>query len=256
MDLLDLLLHPTKAGQRYSPLTEGLTEGQARELRWIFSRVREGEHRARVQGERSYASQDAAVRHAYSKDASTLPKAIDQLIKRVPGAVVLPTTEAQLHELLDFAQNNSVPITPRGGGTQPYGGAVPTEGGVVADMRAFDEVLDVDAAKKEVRVQAGANWHDLEARLNEEDLSLRAEPLTAPFSTVGGWIATGGGGFGSHQYGTIRDIVTEVTVLTPDGERETWTGKDLDLAVGAHGATGVLLDAGIKVRDPAETGAA
>ncbi len=248
MDLLDLLMHPTKANQRYSPLTEPLTEGQAKELRWVFNRVREGEHRARVRGERNYASDDPVVCRAYARDASSLPSSVGKLIKGTPGAVVMPKDRGELRELTSFAQKGNVPLTPRGAGTGFFGGAVPAEGGVVVDMRAFDEVVEIDADAGRVVTQPGISWADLEARLNEEGLSLKATPFASPLSTIGGWVATGGGGFGSLKTGTVRDMLVEAKVVTPDGELVTYTGGDLDLVEGCCGTTGFIVQVTLDVQ--------
>lgn len=253
MDLLDLLMHPTKANQRYSPLTAPLTEGQAKELRWVFNRVREGEHRARVRGERTYASDDPVVCQAYARDASSFPDNLEMLIKGTPGAVVMPKDRGELAELTRFAENGNVPLTPRGAGTGFFGGAVPAEGGVVVDMRGFDEVVEIDTEAGRVVTQAGISWTDLEARLNEEGLSLKATPFASPLSTIGGWVATGGGGFGSLKSGTVRDMLVEAKVVTPDGELATYTGGDLDLVEGCCGTTGFIVEVTLDVQEHVET---
>ncbi len=255
MDLLDLLMHPTKANQRYSPLTDPLTEGQAKELRWVFNRVREGEHRARVRGERTYASDDPVVCQAYARDVSSFPSNVDALIKRTPGAVVMPKDRGELLELTRFAQKGNVPLTPRGAGTGFFGGAIPAEGGAVVDMRAFDEVVEIDTEAGRVTTQPGISWTDLEARLNEEGLSLKAHPFVSPLSTIGGWVATGGGGFGSLATGTVRDMLVEAKVVTPDGELVTYTGGDLDLVEGCCGTTGFIVEVTLDVEEHIEIAA-
>jgi len=247
--LLDLLLHPTKAARRYSPLHEGLTDGQENELLFMFNRVREGEHRAAVRDERTYASSDPAVCEAYASDSVAYPGGVDQLIKRTPGAVVLPKSESELVELIQFAQDNNVPVVPRGGGTSVHGGAVPTEGGVIADMRAFDDVLEVDEDDQIVRVRAGMTWQDLDERLAEHGLTTRCEPFAAQTSTIGGALAMGKAGFGSYSHGSIRDNVEEVELMTPELETETRRGADLDLVEGCQGSTGFITEATIRVQE-------
>jgi FAD/FMN-containing dehydrogenase/ferredoxin len=259
LKLLDLLMHPMKAARRYSPLQESLTEGQENELLWMFNRVREGEHRAAVRDERTYASNDPVVCEAYAEDSVSYPGAVDRLVKRQPGAVVLPTSESELLELIRFAQNNNVPVVPRGGGTSVHGGSVPVEGGVVADMRGFDDVLEVDEDDGTVRVRAGMTWGDLDDKLAEHGLRARAEPIEAPYSTIGGSLAMGKAGFGSYVYGSIRDNVVEAEVLGTDLEVHTRRGDELDLVDGCQGATGFVTEVEMRVQERSEltpTGAA
>lgn len=243
MQLVDLLMQPTKLARRYSPLREDLTEGQEQELLFMYNRVREGEHRDRIRDERTYASADPAVRAAYSEDSVAYPDSIDQLIKRTPGAVVLPREDGELLELLRFGQRNQVPIVPRGGGTSVHGGCVPVEGGVVADLRGMNEVHEVDPDEGTVTVEAGCTWLDLEDEVDAEGFSVRSMPDTAPQSTVGGAIAMDKADFGAFGHGSIRDQLVEVTLLTPDLEVVNVRGEDLDLVVGCQGATGFILDA-------------
>lgn len=247
MRFLDLLMEPTKAMRRYSPLQDDLTEGQENELLFMYNRVREGEHRARVRDERTYASADPVVREVYSEDSVPLPGDVDRLIKRTPGAVVLPREQGELVELVRFAQRNAIPLVPRGGGTSVHGGAVPVEGGIVADMRAMDEILEIDEDEGTVRVEGGITWQDLDDALAEHGLTVRSMPTMAPTSTVAGAIAMDKAAFGAFGHGSLRDALVEVELLTPDLERETLRGEDLDLVVGCQGASGFIVEATLDV---------
>ncbi len=249
MRFLDLLMEPTKAMRRYSPLQEDLTEGQENELLFMYNRVREGEHRMRVRDERTYASADPVVREVYSEDSVPLPGSVDRLVKRTPGAVVMPRKQGELLELLEFAKNNAVPLVPRGGGTSLHGGAVPVEGGVVADLRGMDRVLEIDEDEATVRVEGGITWLDLEETANEHGLSVPVMPETAPMSTLAGALAMDKSSLGTFGHGSLRDVVDEVTLLTPDLEERTLAGDDLDLVLGCQGRSGFILDAKIRLVD-------
>ncbi len=240
-------MEPTKAMRRYSPLQEDLTEGQENELLFMYNRVREGEHRSRIRDERTYASVDPVVREVYKEDSAPLPKSVDRLIKRTPGAVVMPRRHGELLELFKFAKANGIPLVPRGGGTSIHGGAVPIEGGIVADMRGMDHILEVDEDEATVRVEAGITWMDLEEELNEQGFSLPIMPETAPASTLAGAIAMNKSELGTFGNGPLRETIQSVTILTPDLEQETLTGQDLDLVLGCQGASGFILEATLDI---------
>lgn len=247
MRILDLLMDPMKARRRYSPLQEDLTDGQENELLFMYNRVREGEHRDRIRDERTYATADPAVREAYARDSVPLPDPVDQLIKRRPGAVVLPRDKGELLELLRFAERAQVPVVPRGGGTSLHGGSVPVEGGVVADLRGMDAVLEVDEDEQTVTVEGGITWQDLEEELASSGLSVPVEPETAPTSTVAGAVAMDKATWGTRLHGSLRDNLVEVELLAPDLAPETLRGEDLDLVVGCQGASGFITEVTLKL---------
>jgi|GEM_PF-3697270 len=234
MYLPELLLNPRKASLRMSPFTKELPGGQARKLEYYF-------------GDR--ASDDIGERVLYSRDASTPPGTLKMLLKRDAWAVVRPQVRGELYELLEYANVNSIPIVPRGSGTSGYGGSVPTEGGVVVDLRAFNKVLSVDKAAKLVRVESNVTFANLEKALRKQGLALRQYPTSFHAATVAGWVAQGGGGVGSLKYGPFSSDVVEVLLLAPDGTLHALKGPDLDLVNGAFGTTGFILEVVLKVRE-------
>lgn len=234
MDLVELALNPRKAMQRMSPFTNELPPGQVRRLEYFF-------------GDRAAA--DSAERAVYSKDASQPPSTLKMLLKRDAWAVVRPQVRGELLELIQFAVQNGVPIVPRGAGTSGYGGSVPTEGGVVVDMRAFRKIINIDAANKLVRVEANATFFQLDKALAEHGLTLRQYPTSYHAATLAGWLAQGGGGVGSLKYGPFRNDVAEVTILAPDGSLHVLTGDAIDIASETFGTAGFILEVVLKVRE-------
>ena len=235
MDLLELALNPRKANQRMSPFTNELPQGQARKLEYYF-------------GDR--ASADIAERVLYSRDAAEPPTTLKMLLKRDAWAVVRPNVRGELLELLNFAKQNGVPIVPRGAGTSGYGGSVPTEGGVVVDMRGFNKVLEVDKANKLVRVEGNVTFLQLEEALRAHGLALRQYPTSYHSATLAGWLSQGGGGIGSAKYGPFRNDIVNVRLLAPDAKE--WlmdTPADLDLVSDMHGAAGFILEIVLRVRE-------
>src|SRR5438067_1645616 len=123
-----------------------------------------------------------------SSCAATPPGTLNLLLKRSAWAVVRPQIRGELLELIEFATKNGVPIVPRGSGTSGYGGAVPTEGGVVVDMRAFNKVLKVDKGERTILCEANATFAQLEEVLRANGLALRQYPTSFHAGTVAGWL--------------------------------------------------------------------
>ena len=234
MDLLELALNPRKAKQRMSPFVNELPAGQARKLEYYF-------------GDR--ATVDPGERAIYSRDAAVPPGTLKLLLKRDAWAVVRPQVRGELLELIKFAESNGVPIVPRGAGTSGYGGGVPTEGGVVVDMRGFNKVLRIDKAERTVTVEANATFKNVEEALRANGLALRQYPTSYHAATIAGWLCQGGGGVGSLKYGPFINDVVEVVLLAPDATLHKLAGDELDLVDGTFGTAGFVLEVKLRVRE-------
>ena len=192
---------------------------------------------------------DRVERKLYSHDVGSIPKLVKPFMPAgLADAVVRPADEQALVDLLKLARSQRVQVVPRGAASSGYGGAVPQDGAVVVDMRRFRRVLSMDKTAMTATVEAGAIWQDVEKTLAREGLALAMYPSSLPGSTVAGWLAQGGAGFGSYRNGYFKDIVVSVRVVLPTGETETMTGADLDLVVDAEGTTGFITQVTFKVQ--------
>ena len=150
--------------------------------------------------------------------------------------------------ITQFARERVIPLTPRGAATSGWGGAIPAKGGIVVDFSRMRQVLEIDKKKGVAHVQAGVIWKNLEYELNKQGLALRIYPSSAPSATVGGWVAEGGGGIGSYEYGQIGDNIESVKIVTPEGEIKTLQGNDLELVIEVEGITGMITEVVVKTR--------
>ena len=148
----------------------------------------------------SWVSFDETERRVYSHGIEAAPKLIRPVVGGATAdAVVQPGNQAQLIGLVLWANHNQIPLTPSAKATSRYGGVLPAKGGLIVSMIRMNQVLAIDKAGMNVRVQAGVVWQQLERTLEKEGLSLRSYPSSAPASTVGGWLAQGGVGYGSYE---------------------------------------------------------
>ncbi|MGB3094120.1 MAG: FAD-dependent oxidoreductase, partial [Candidatus Zixiibacteriota bacterium] len=177
-------------------------------------------------------------RKLYGHDIASMPSLFKPLIgDTTPEAVVQPETEEELVDLVRWASENDIPLTPRGKGSSGYGGVIPLKQGVVVDFYRMKRIIDVDRNAKTATVEAGVVWESLDRELAKKGLTLRLYPSSFPSSTAGGWLAQGGTGFGSYEAGWYRDNVISARVVLPTGEVREFSGDDLDLVADAEGIT-------------------
>lgn len=184
----------------------------------------------------------------YSHDQAFLPSEADMMIDTMPEGVVMPATVEELEKLMDLANENKMALTPRGGASAAVMGAVPVYGGIVVDFRLMDEILDIDKEKLLVTVEPGIVWQDLEDALNKEGLSLRIYVSSQPSAMVGGWIAMGGVGLGSFEYGRINEQIETLDLLTPTGMMRDIHGSELDFVCDCLGVTGFMTQVTLRVK--------
>jgi FAD/FMN-containing dehydrogenase len=177
---------------------------------------------------------------------------IDLMIDRMPEAVVQPVTVEEVVALLQYCNRERIPITPRGAATGGVGGAVPAQGGIVVNFSLMDKILEIDEENMTVRVEPGVIWADLEDELRKHDLMNRTIPSSAPSSTVAGWIASSGVGYGAFEFGPVDDNVESVVLALPDGELREMSGTGLEMVIGCYGATGIIVEATFKIKKAEE----
>lgn len=198
-------------------------------------------------GER--VSFDPTERTLYGHDIAAIPSLVAPLIgNTTPDAVVQPESEPELVELARWAAAERVPLTPRGKATSGYGGAIPVRRGVVVDFYRMRRVLEVDPQGLTVTVQPGITWEQLDTQLKRHELTLRLYPTSYPSSTVGGWLAQGGAGIGSYEFGYFRESVVSARIVLPSGEARDLAGDDLDLVADAEGLTGLISQVTLRVQ--------
>jgi glycolate oxidase FAD binding subunit len=176
---------------------------------------------------------------------------------RTPDVAVFPGSVDEVRAIVTLAVEADVPIIPWGGGTAAARGMPAARAGLVLGLRRLDRILEHEPGDLTVTVEAGRTVGALQTALRERGQWLSLDPADADHATLGGVIATNASGPRRHLYGTARDLLIGVTVVTADGTLVRGGGKvvknvagyDLPkLFVGSCGTLGVIVDVTVKLR--------
>ncbi len=183
-------------------------------------------------------------------DLARVPALLETLLFRTtPTLVVQPKDEQDIAKILSFCRERKLAAFPRGSASFAFGGAVPTRNGIVVDCSPMMAILEIDPQELSVRVQPGVRWADMAAKLDPYGLVPKTTP-TSLFSTVAGWISTGGLGLDSYAYGSVFDAVLGVRVVRPDGTIEELNSESTAITnlFGTEGQFGILSEITLRLR--------
>jgi glycolate oxidase len=182
------------------------------------------------------------------------------------AAGVRARTEPDVQHVVRVCAEFGVPVVPRGAGTGLSGGANAVADCVVLDLSRMNQVLEIDRDNLVCVVQPGVVNDDLKAAVAEQGLWYPPDPASAPWSTIGGNVATNAGGLCCLKYGVTRDYVLGLRAVVGGpvgygeavrlGRRTTKGVAGLDLVglfVGSEGTLGVITEITLRLR-PAPTG--
>ena len=161
-----------------------------------------------------YISNDIYVRHAYSRN-------VDIVLQGVPDIVIRPKDPHEISEILKIANEENVPIVPRGGGVCEFGGSKPIgDGGIVLDMKRMNDIINLDEEHLIVTVEAGISWGKLNEYLSQFGLYTGCMgPGSGLAASVGGGVSHHSvGGGGGAKYGACTNQVVSLEVVLPTGE--------------------------------------
>ncbi|MCX7017217.1 MAG: FAD-binding oxidoreductase [Candidatus Sumerlaeota bacterium] len=201
-----------------------------------------------IVGEGNFST-DPIDLYCYSRDLAPIPYDLLYAYGMLePELVVRPRGVEQVSEILRYANQRRIPITPRGGGSFAMGGTIPIEGGVVLDLCGMNEIVEINGADLTVRVQCGLNWRRLAEKLAGMGLSLLAYPSSGVAATIGGYLGTGGGaGIGVPRNGVAGNSILSLKVVLADGSIVETNPWDSWCFIGAEGTLGVICEAVLKI---------
>lgn len=181
----------------------------------------------------------------------------DQLgtAKAFPEAHVKVINKIQVQVIMKYAYEKTIPVTVRGAGTGLVGGAVPVMGGILLDMSLMNKIVELDLTNLTLTVEPGVMLFEIYEKVEKEGLFYAPDPGQKKAS-IGGNISTNAGGMRAIKYGTTREWVRALEVVTPKGELlkfgskvvKNSTGYGLkDLIIGSEGTLAIIVEATLKL---------
>ncbi|WP_034658859.1 FAD-binding oxidoreductase [Chelativorans sp. J32] len=211
----------------------------------MFEAFRAIEDLKPVLGDRLVTS--GAVREHHSHDTSRLPPSM-------PDAVAFPESEGDVQAIVRTCAAYGVPVVPFGVGSSMEGHTIPIQGGISVSTRHMNRILEVKPEDFLAVVEPGVTRKQLNVALRDTGLMFSVDP--GPDASLGGMASTRGSGTTAVRYGTMRENVIGLRVVTPDGTairtgsraRKSSTGYDLThLFVGAEGTLGIITELTVRL---------
>ena len=188
-----------------------------------------------------------AVREQHGRDESPIDAP-------PPEAVVYCQSTDEVAAIVKLADEHAVPVIPFGTGSSLEGHLLAVQGGVSIDLSRMNKLIAIQPEDLTVTVQAGVTRTQLNNEIRHTGLFFPIDP--GADASLGGMSATRASGTNAVRYGTMRENVLGLTVVTPQGEvihtgtraRKSSAGYDLTrLMVGSEGTLGVITEVTLKV---------
>ena len=172
--------------------------------------------------------------------------------------VLFPINTKMLKEIAIFCFENNLKIVPQGGNTSLTGASVPTYQNqeIIINFSKMNKILEIDKDNLTILVEAGLILDNLKEYLNREGLYFPINLSSSGSCMIGGNIATNAGGINALKYGTMKDNVIGIEMITGDGTllsslskmKKNNTGYDLKSIVSSsEGTLGMISKALLKI---------
>jgi len=161
---------------------------------------------------------------AYSNDATHR--------RIMPVAVVIPRDPGEIASVLRYANENRIPVVPRGAGTGLAGGATPVPGCIVLDLKRMNKIIEIDQKNLTATAECGVVTQQFQLAVEKMGLFYPPDPQSMSVCTLGGNVATRAGGPRGVKYGTTKDYILGVQAVLPDGSIINYGGKFVKMSAG------------------------
>ena len=151
----------------------------------------------------------------YTYDASFVR--VDPL-QDLAGIAVYPGNAEEVSAILKLANQERIPVVPRGAGTNVSGGTLSSPDCIVMVLKRMDRILQIDRNNLVAVVEPGVVTGQLQKEVEKAGLFYPPDPASLAVSTIGGNVAECAGGPRGVKYGVTRDYVLGLEVVLPTGE--------------------------------------
>ena len=169
-------------------------------------------------------------------------------------AVVFPETNQEVSQILRLCNEHKIPVVPFGTGTSLEGNVVGNEKGITISLEKMNKVLSVNAEDFDCRVQACVTKEQLNEYLREDGIFFPIDP--GANAAIGGMASTSASGTMAVKYGTMKTVITGLTVVLPNGDiintggrtKKTSAGYNLtNLFIGSEGTLGIITEVQLRL---------
>ena len=167
----------------------------------------------------------------------------------LPKAVAFPNTNEEISSIVKLCNKNLIPIVPFGTGTSLEGHVLGNNQGITISLENMNKVLSVNAEDFDCRVQAFVTRKQINEHLRDKGVFFPIDP--GADASLGGMASTSASGTMTVRYGTMKSVVTGLTVVLPNGKiiktgtrtTKTSAGYNLtNLFIGAEGTLGIITE--------------
>ena len=169
--------------------------------------------------------------------------------QKLPDVVVEVVSAEEVSAIMKLANENKIPVIPRGAGTGLAGGAVAKWGGIMVSTVRMNHIKSYDLGNLTVTVEPGVLLNDLAVDAEKQGLMYPPDP-GEKFATLGGNVSTNAGGMRAVKYGSTRDYVRAMEVVLPTGENVPKTSSGYNfvhLMCGSEGTLGMVTELTLKL---------
>ncbi len=169
-------------------------------------------------------------------------------------AVVFPETNEEVSKILRLCNKHKVPVVPFGTGTSLEGNVVGNEKGITICLEKMNKVLSVNVEDFDCRVQACVTKEQLNEYLREDGVFFPIDP--GANAAIGGMASTSASGTMAVKYGTMKTVISGLTVVLPNGDiintgsrtKKTSAGYNLtNLFIGSEGTLGIITEVQLRL---------